>query len=244
MWQLPRWFWFHPGKMWCHARMVYLPMGYVYCKRFTPDVEHDAVLKGLREELYIEKYETIDWDKHRQTCAEIDEYSPLNPVMKIAQDLLSYYEYFLPYLLPFKYLREKSLEFVMSYIHAEDKQTNYIDIGPVNKVLNMLAVWIESGGDSKNDKFLKHVARINDYLWVAEDGVKMQGFLKTFFFLNNFEMQKTIKIYMFVQFNSKNINKFKKLTYNNLIKIKKRLQWKSMLGHIFLWYFNFYFIFY
>ena len=29
----------------------------------------------------------------------------------------------------------------MDYIHAEDAQTNYIDIGPVNKALNMLAVW-------------------------------------------------------------------------------------------------------
>jgi cycloartenol synthase len=29
LWLLPRWFPFHPGKMWCHCRMVYLPMSYV-----------------------------------------------------------------------------------------------------------------------------------------------------------------------------------------------------------------------
>lgn len=54
MWFLPRWFPFHPGKLWCHCRMVYLPMCYVYCKRFVPDVSNDAVLLSLRKELFLE----------------------------------------------------------------------------------------------------------------------------------------------------------------------------------------------
>ena len=29
LWLLPRWFPFHPGKMWCHSRMPYLPMSYM-----------------------------------------------------------------------------------------------------------------------------------------------------------------------------------------------------------------------
>jgi hypothetical protein len=58
-------------------------MGYVYCKRFTPDVSQDPLLQALRKELYMENYDTIKWDKFRQTCAEIDEYSPLNPIMKV-----------------------------------------------------------------------------------------------------------------------------------------------------------------
>ena len=35
MWMLPNWFPFHPGKMWCHARMVYLPMCYIYGQRWV-----------------------------------------------------------------------------------------------------------------------------------------------------------------------------------------------------------------
>ncbi|CAN1191092.1 Beta-amyrin synthase [Linum perenne] len=38
-------------------------------------------------------------------------------------------------------------------------------------VLSMLACWVE---DPNGDSFLKHLARIPDYLWVAEDGMKMQ----------------------------------------------------------------------
>lgn len=45
------------------------------------------------------------------------------------QNLLAYYER-----RPWQWLREQGLKFALSYIHAEDKQTNYVDIGPVNKV--------------------------------------------------------------------------------------------------------------
>ena len=38
-------------------------------------------------------------------------------------------------------------------------------------VLCMLAFWVE---EPNSDYFKKHLARIPDYLWVAEDGMKMQ----------------------------------------------------------------------
>ncbi|RVX03814.1 Beta-amyrin synthase [Vitis vinifera] len=37
----------------------------------------------------------------------------------------------------------------------------------------MLACWVE---DPNGDYFKKHLARIPDYIWVAEDGIKMQSF--------------------------------------------------------------------
>ena len=49
-----------------------------------------------------------------------------------------------------------------------------MDIGPVNKAVNMLAVALASGRDSA--ALQRHIARIDDYLWVAEDGMKMQGY--------------------------------------------------------------------
>ncbi len=39
--------------------------------------------------------------------------------------------------MPWRWLRQKGLDFALAYIHAEDKQTNYVDIGPVNKVREM-----------------------------------------------------------------------------------------------------------
>ena len=40
----------------------------------------------------------------------------------------------------------------------------------------MLSVWIDSGMDNNNESFKKHIPRVDDYLWTAEDGVKMQGY--------------------------------------------------------------------
>ena len=177
MWLLPNWFPLHPGKMWCHCRMVYLPMCYVYCKRYVPDVANDPLLQALRRELFKEDYGTIDWGAFRQTCASIDEYSPLAPVMKVAQDFLAVYEaYILPQIPFLQRLRQTALEFVIDYIHAEDKQTNFVDIGPVNKALNMLSVWIDGGQKNTCEAFQRHIPRVDDYLWVAEDGMKMQGY--------------------------------------------------------------------
>ena len=176
MWLLPRWLPFHPGKLWCHCRMVYLPMCYVYCTKFTPDVKSDPILLSLRKELYVEDYDSIDWIASRQLCAEIDVYSPLNPVMKIAQDVLVLYEILLEKFSFLRRLRRKALNFVIDYIHAEDIQTNFVNIGPVNKCLNMLSVWIASGFDNNNENFQRHLPRVDDYLWVAEDGMKMQGY--------------------------------------------------------------------
>lgn len=140
MWLLPNWFPFHPGRMWCHARMVYLPMGYIYGSRFVyPQAEEDPLIASLREELYCEPYESIDWVSTRHWVADMDNYSPIPLVMKVLQNILARYENWSIFQ-PFKnWIRAKGLTFSMDYMQAEDLQTNYIDIGPVNKVLNTIS---------------------------------------------------------------------------------------------------------
>ena len=143
MWLLPHWCPFHPGRMWCHARMVYLPMGYLYGHRFVyPKAETDPLIASLRQELYTQEqpYETIDWVPTRHWVADMDNYSPIPWMMKTVQNLLAWYYENAKVVQPLKaYLRQKGLAFSMDYIRAEDLQTNYIDIGPVNKVLNMIS---------------------------------------------------------------------------------------------------------
>lgn len=174
MWLLPRWFPFHPGRLWCHCRMVYLPMCYIYGKRWRADVSADPVLLGLRSELYVEKYDTINWTNTRHLVSPLDNYSPIHPLMTTLHNVLVYYERALPKIPFLKQAREKALLYAMNYMRAEDEQTNFIDIGPVNKAMNMLCMFVDEGADS--DNFQRHVARVPDYLWVAEDGVKMQGY--------------------------------------------------------------------
>jgi cycloartenol synthase len=68
-------------------------------------------------------------------------------------------------------LREKALKNAMQHIHYEDENTRYICSGAVQKVLNMLSCWIEN---PNSEAFRFHIPRVHDYLWVAEDGMKMQ----------------------------------------------------------------------
>mmetsp|Transcript_28315 Transcript_28315/g.46585 ORF Transcript_28315/g.46585 Transcript_28315/m.46585 type:complete len:891 (+) Transcript_28315:81-2753(+) len=172
MWLLPRWFPFHPGRLWCHCRMVYLPMCYLYGKRFahTARAPADPLVLALRQELYPAPYATLPWARHRQTVSPLDEYDPVGPLMRFLQAGLAIYERWCPW----KPGRARALRFAFDYLEAEDRQTNYVDIGPVNKSLNMLCVWAARGSDS--EEFQKHLMRVDDYLWVAEDGMKMQGY--------------------------------------------------------------------
>lgn len=142
MFLLPNWIPFHPGRLWCHCRMVYLPMGYLYGSRFIYDqAKTDPVIQSLREELYLEDYDSIDWIKTRHMVAELDNYSPIPIIMMVLQNMLARYETWSIFQ-PFKnYVRKYGLQFSLDYMKAEDLQTNCIDIGPVNKVLNMLSAY-------------------------------------------------------------------------------------------------------
>jgi hypothetical protein len=93
MWLLPYWFPFHPGKLWCHCRMVYLPMCYLYCSRFTNPAKHThPTLIALRKELYTRDYATIKWDAERHSICPLDEYSPVTMLQKFLHNVLAIFE--------------------------------------------------------------------------------------------------------------------------------------------------------
>ena len=173
MWLLPAWFPFHPARLWCHCRMVYLPMGYLYAKKFVyPDAETDDLIRNLRNEIYTEPYCNIQWSKTRNLIADFDNYSPISTIMEALQHIMYVYEQtFLP-----KYIRPAGIQFCEDYMTAEDLQTNYINIGPVNKVLNMLSAYLMSNYNTQHVTVQNHIMRCHDYLWLAEDGMKMQGY--------------------------------------------------------------------
>ncbi|GAA0153334.1 cyclase [Lithospermum erythrorhizon] len=170
-WILPTFLPMHPAKMWCYCRMVYMPMSYLYGKKFVGPIT--PLILQLRDELYSEPYNEINWRKVRHLCAKEDLYYPHPPVQDLMWDSLHIFTE--PFLTrwPLNKLREKALQTTMKHIHYEDENSRYITIGCVEKVLCMLACWVE---DPNGDYFKKHLARIPDYIWVAEDGMKMQSF--------------------------------------------------------------------
>ncbi|XP_027102483.1 beta-amyrin synthase-like [Coffea arabica] len=170
-WILPSFLPVHPAKVWCYCRLIYMPMSYLYGKRFVGPIT--PLILQLREELYAEPYDQINWRKVRHICATEDLYYPHPLIQDLIWDSLHIFAEPLLTRWPFNKLRERALQTTMKHIHYEDENSRYITIGCVEKVLCMLACWVE---DPNGDYFKKHLARIPDYMWVAEDGMKMQSF--------------------------------------------------------------------
>ncbi|KAJ6732648.1 TERPENE CYCLASE/MUTASE FAMILY MEMBER [Salix koriyanagi] len=177
------------GKMWLSVLGVYewsgnnpMPPEVWLCPYLLPNASRLLLLVNNLE-VYIHRkdvvplsyvpYHQVDWNTARNTCAKEDLYYPHPLVQDILWASLHYaYEPILTHW-PLNRLREKALHAVMQHIHYEDENTRYICIGPVNKVLNMLCCWVE---DPHSEAFKLHLPRVFDYLWIAEDGMKMQGY--------------------------------------------------------------------
>jgi squalene/oxidosqualene cyclase-like protein len=166
LWLLPYALPVHPGRMWCHARMVYLPMGWLYATRATlPD---DPLLAALRTELYVEDWDAVDWRAARDVVAPEDAYHPRTRAYKLVRTALDGLERVMP-----RRLRARALAEVERQVAYEDDLSGNICIGPVNKLYNTL-LWHfkEPGGERAR----AHLAKLPDYLWRDARGVRMNGY--------------------------------------------------------------------
>ena len=141
--------------MWCYCRLVYMPMSYLYGKRFVGPIS--PLILQLREEIYLQPYAEINWNRARHLCAQVwsvivlslnrnsqktfhfftqeDAYYPRPLVQNVIWDCL--YMFAEPFLTCWplnKLLREKALDVAMKHIHYEDENSRYITIGCVEKV--------------------------------------------------------------------------------------------------------------
>lgn len=166
LWLLPRALPFHPTRLWCHARMVYLPMSYLYGTRSK--VPMSPLVQELRKELYPMPYDSIRWSSCRGKVAATDKTYPRSAVIKTAHHVMAGYER-----LHSKNLRKKALDLTLEHIRYEDEITNYICIGPVNKVLN---TWVWHFENPEGREVRAHLDALPQYLWEAPEGTKMQGY--------------------------------------------------------------------
>ncbi|KAI9311284.1 terpenoid cyclases/protein prenyltransferase alpha-alpha toroid [Dichotomocladium elegans] len=168
LWCMPKFTPLNPGNWWCHTRLVYLPMGYIYARRLSAPLTEFT--QSLREELYTEPYSQINWNKQRNNICSADLYSPHSRFLNFANEVLTYYE-----LIPSRlnWLRKLALKETINQIKMEDENSFFLDIGPVNKVMNWLVVYYHYGKDSR--EFREHVKRNADFMWMGPEGMMMNG---------------------------------------------------------------------
>jgi squalene/oxidosqualene cyclase-like protein len=166
LWLLPEALPMHPSRLWCHCRMVYLPMSWVYGKKAT--APSSPVIERIRTELYPDGYDRIDWVAHRATVAPPDAQVPRTSLVHGVNRLLGAFENHHS-----TALRERALDFVLDQVRMEDENTSHICIGPVSKLFHVL-VW--HFANPNGPELRAHLEQLPDYLWHGADGVKMNGY--------------------------------------------------------------------
>ncbi|VDC00966.1 unnamed protein product [Peniophora sp. CBMAI 1063] len=164
---LPYWLPVHPGRWWVHCRIVFIPMSYLYGVRFT--APEDPLILSLREELYVQPYASIDWPAQRNNFYHVDLYYPHSKLMDLINLFLGAYESNCP----FPPLKRAALARAYELVVMEDENTGYQTIGPVSKMMNLVARVHAEGRES--DAFKIHEKKRADFLWLGAEGLMMCG---------------------------------------------------------------------
>ncbi|GJJ11226.1 hypothetical protein Clacol_005458 [Clathrus columnatus] len=166
LWLLPDSIPIHPHRWWIHTRQVYIPMSYIYGLRYQ--APESSIILELRKELYVEDYYKIDWPKQRNNVCSVDVYAPHTKLLDFLNGVLGAYE-----MCGIPPLRRKALDVVYRMICEEDDNTSYQDLGPVNKMVNLVCRFLVEGKDSV--AYEMHKLKRKDFLWIGPQGMRMCG---------------------------------------------------------------------
>ncbi|CAG8580565.1 23819_t:CDS:10 [Gigaspora margarita] len=149
-------------RFWVHTRAIYLPMGYCYGRRISAEIT--PLIERLRQELYVQPFETINWSKTRNNLAMVDLSVPHTKLLKLCNYGLNIYE-----ILPNFELRDIAIQKCYELIKLENENTDYLNICSIAKTLHVLCTYYVEGPESK--AFKLHKERLIDYLWLGSDGI-------------------------------------------------------------------------
>jgi len=170
-WLLPDWVPISPWRWWIHMRQVFLPMGFVWSKRWVySKADTDPIVRQLRQELFTQPHEEIAWGRYRNAISPIDNYNPKSWLL----DLINYVLVlvWVPYL-RFGWLVKRAETFAWRLIQIEDANSDHADLAPVNSPMNLLACYIQEGPEAHSVK--RHRERLQEYLWLTKDGMLCCG---------------------------------------------------------------------
>ena len=149
-------------------RMVFLPMSYIYSKRFVAPLT--PLTRQIREEIYTQPYNSISFPVHRNDISSRDNYHPKSLFLVILFWLIA--KIWLPYLRP-NWIKRRAEEWTFRLIEYEDANTDHAGLAPVNSPMNALACYIHDGPSSSS--FNLHLDRLRNYLWMNHDGMLCNG---------------------------------------------------------------------
>ena len=142
-------------------------MSYLYTNKSTKPL--NSLLKDLRNEIYTQKFSSIDFSKHRNTIAARDLKQPHSTLLNVANKILKLWEL---YLRP-AWIHRWANDIVCDLIRREDENTSYNCLAPVNKAFHIVAVYYRESPQSP--RLAQHLEKILPYLWLSGDGMTSGG---------------------------------------------------------------------
>lgn len=168
LWLLPDWVPIAPWRWWIHMRQVFVPMSYIWSKRWSYPL--NDLTRQLRSELVPQDFGRINFESHRNTISPTDNYHPKTLVLRILFWLLAWI--WTPYLRP-AWMKTRAEDYTWWLMEAEDENTDFANLGPVNGPMNTLCAYIHQGPNSRS--FQEHLKTLPEFLWVKSEGMLMNG---------------------------------------------------------------------
>ena len=168
LWLLPDWVPIAPWRWWIHMRMVFLAMSFVWSKKWV--APETKLVRQLRQELFVQPYESIDFASHRNSIAAPDNYHPKTWVLNLINFILIWI--WIP-LLRTASLTRRAEAWVWRLIQYEDANTDWACLAPVSAPMNTLVCFIKEGPESFS--FQRHLYRLDDFLWMTKEGMLANG---------------------------------------------------------------------
>ena len=149
-------------------RMVFLPMSFIYSTKYvcTPN----PLIRQIREEIYTQSYDTIDFAIHRNSISPRDNYHPKSWILTLINWILVFI--WNPFL-RISSIKKWAEDWTFRLIQHEDENTDFADLAPVSAPMNMVACYIREGPDAYSVK--RHRERLPEYLWMKNEGMLVNG---------------------------------------------------------------------
>lgn len=166
LWLLPDAAPLHPSRLYCHMRLIYLGLSFLYGKRSCCPT--DPTLDSIRRELYPDGYGAARFARARDRVAESDTYEPLSGGLHAAFTLMRSAERLVP-----ARLRRRALDVALDHILYEFRSTGYVCLSPVNGMLFCLAL---HATDPAHPELSRAVAGLEYWVWEDEhEGLRIAG---------------------------------------------------------------------
>ena len=120
------------------------------------------------QEIYTQPFETIDWPAQRNNVSAADMYAPHSGLFDFINVILGMYE-----LCAVPPVRHAGLAAAYNLIVLEDENTGYQTLGPVSKMMNLVARLHAEGAESAAVRL--HDEKRRDFMWVGAEGMMMCG---------------------------------------------------------------------